>query len=528
MDPNEESQPLLPHGTVRILDEFDDNGIILLPQPSSSPDDPLNWSKPRKVLSATIVLFITALTAASSNSFSAAGTELVDDYGLSWDQINVAAGVLFLAIGWGTLLLSSAPWLYGRRVSYLVCVIASIIGNAWFARVDSAGYAIGSQLFVGFSQSVAEATAQLSLSDTTFQHQRGLVLGLYVLATSVGTFLGPLVSGYIADSDLGWTWIAWFFTIVSGATLVVTYFGFEETAFERPAMSNTSSMTEPMRGSVSNSGGPSQLAISDETIQHSTKSYWQRIALITPASNLVGSGFKQYMVRMWNNLKIIWLPAVAYAGIQWGFQDAWLSFYLTAEEDNWTSAPYNYGDAASGLMNLPTLIGSVVGCVYGGAMSDWFVKKIALRNNGIYEAEDRLWMMLLPAIISPVGLIIFGVATYRVWPWQAAYVALGFIGFGWGCAGDLSMAFAMDAYPEIVLEGMVGVSVINNTLACIFTFVCSKWMGENSIAEVFITIGIVSFFIMFPLTLLMIKYGKRLRIWSAPTYERFLTIRDHS
>lgn len=48
------------------------------------------------------------------------------------------------------------------------------------------------------------------------------------------------------------------------------------------------------------------------------------------------------------------------------------------------------------------------------------------------------------------------------------------IGFGWGCAGDLSMAYLMDAYPDMVLEGMVGVATINNSLACIFTFVCSK------------------------------------------------------
>lgn len=48
------------------------------------------------------------------------------------------------------------------------------------------------------------------------------------------------------------------------------------------------------------------------------------------------------------------------------------------------------------------------------------------------------------------------------------------IGFGWGCAGDLSMAYLMDAYPDMVLEGMVGVATINNSLACIFTFVCSE------------------------------------------------------
>lgn len=37
------------------------------------------------------------------------------------------------------------------------------------------------------------------------------------------------------------------------------------------------------------------------------------------------------------------------------------------------------------------------------------------------------------------------------------------------------MAYLMDAYPEMVLEGMVGVAVINNTLAMVLTFTASKY-----------------------------------------------------
>ncbi len=62
------------------------------------------------------------------------------------------------------------------------------------------------------------------------------------------------------------------------------------------------------------------------------------------------------------------------------------------------------------------------------------------------------------------------------------YVGLGMIGFGWGCAGDLSLAYLMDCYPEMILEGMVGVAVINNTLACVFTFTASE-SGQRSACQ---------------------------------------------
>lgn len=530
-------------GTIRIFAEYDldENGqknIILNPVPTESPNDPLNWSLLRKSWSASLVLFITALTAATSNSAGAAGTALVDDFNISWGVQNTAAGVLFLGIGYATLLLSSAPWLYGRRISYLICLVFSIIGAAWFARTENKTDTILCQLFVGASESVAEATVQLSLMDLFYQHQRGAVLGVYVLATSVGTFLGPLISGYIADSSLGWRWMGWLAVIISGATLIVFYFGLEETAFEREiylgvaATSTTAGTHEvidpsekradqfPITPETSNEAHRGNIVANAKDMK--PKSYRERIALVTFSPTVIGTGFLQYFRRMWNTIKIFYFPALIYSGLQWGAQDAWLSFYLTTEDDNWTSAPYNYGDAADAIMLVPTLIGSVIGCVYGGWFSDVFVQWMAKRNNGISEAEHRLWLMYLPGIISPIGLILFGVGTDKVWSWPVPYVGLGFIGFGWGCGGDLSMVYLMDAYPDMVLEGMVGVSVINNTLACIFTFVCSIWLDEHSVSEVFITLGILSFVFMIGTTIPMMMFGKACRRWTRTKYNEFL------
>jgi len=270
---------------------------------------------------------------------------------------------------------------------------------------------------------------------------------------------------------------------------------------------------------------PAQHDAADMARLPGAKTYWQRIALVTPSSTLIGFGFKQYILRMWNNIRIIWFPAVLFAGLQWGFQDAWLSFYLTVQDDNWTSPPYNYGDAADAIMNVPTLIGAIIGCIYGGYFSDLFVNYMARKNHGVSEAEHRLWLMLAPSVLCPLGLVMFGIGTQKVYSWPVAYVGLGFIGFGWGCAGDLSLSYAMDSYPDMVLEGMVGVSVINNSLACIFTFVCSIWLDVHSVSEVFVTIAIISFVSMLGGTILILVYGKRMRMWTTPSYERFLQVR---
>lgn len=536
--------------------------IILVPQPTKSPNDPLNWSLARKTWHSFLVCYVVALTAATSNVAGSASDGVNEEYGISYDAFNTGAGVLFIAIGYWTLLSSPAVHLYGRRIPYIVGLIWSIIGNVWFGRLTNTAGTIWSQLFVGASESVAEAVVQLSLLDIWFEHQNGTSLGVYTLATSIGTYLGPLIGSYVADSSLGWRWIGYLGAIISGGTLVLFYFGLEETSFQRnrylkqqegtavqPKTSdggaNGGIEKTSSAGDVGDSKGApvpvpadAETAIADEeasygigmdhrrlSISYSQpRTYWQRIALVTPAPNLKGLGFSQYVHRLWHTMRVFSFPAVWFAGLQWGMQNIALSFYLTVEEDNWYGPPWNYGDAAVGNMNIPCLIGSVIGCLYGGYCSDQFLLWMSRRNKGIMESEFRLYLMFLCVIIFPVGMWLFGIGSAKGWSWPVPYVGLGFIGFGYGCAGDLSITYLADSYPDMVLEGMVGVAVINNTLAMIFTFVASYWL-DTGLRNCFIELGVLSFVILM-LSLPMIIYGKSCRRWTQDRYLNFLRIRD--
>lgn len=532
-------------GTRRLFTRDDSTGkfsehIILSPEPTTSPNDPLNWSTWRKVWHASLVLFITGFTAATSNDAGAAGDGLLHDLGIAYSVENTAAGVLFIGIGYWTLLAAPMPTLYGRRLQYFVCLIFSIIGSIWFARTQTIEDSIWNQLFVGASESCAEALVQLSLSDLFFEHRRGLVLGLYVLATSIGTFLGPLVAGYIAIDS--WRWVGWWCCIISAGTLVVFFFGLEETTFHREIFIGRRFSVAPVNEVIAKEKNPLATASDEKNAQHNTdrssndtetgepidpkKSYWQRIAIITPAPNLVGFGFKQYFGRLFHIFRIFAFPAVIFAGLQWGAQDAWLTFYLTVEEDNYYDAPWHYSNSAVNILNIPTLIGATIGCVYGGWYSDVWVQWVSKRyRNGFTEAEDRLWLLLPSALISPAGLMLFGISSGNGVGWPTSYVGLGLIGFGWGCAGDLSMAYLMDAYPEVILEGMVGVAVINNTLAMVLTFTASLWIAASGLGNTFIAIGVLSLFFQL-LTLPMIYWGKSMRRRTAERYQRFLYQRD--
>ncbi|EEB08962.1 membrane transporter [Schizosaccharomyces japonicus yFS275] len=512
--------------------------IVLVPQPSDDPNDPLNWSALRKNWHLTLICIISLVSGAIANDAGSAQDQMNKELGISYDAMDDAAGVLFICVGYFTYIAMPATFLYGRRCVYLVCLVFAMAGSLWFALTQSTASSIANQAFIGIGEACAEALTQYSLSDIFFEHERGIKIGVYILSTSIGTYLGPLAAGYIAAGQ-GWRWIGWWGLILSAITFILFLFSFEETAFDREAamaqkqlcrsaddffVSNGEKKTE-FDGQIRDITPNTDLEKGMESSPYEKPSYFKRLALITPASNLEGWGLRQYWGRFVQTLRIFTFPAVLYSGLQWGAQDALLTFYLTTEEEDYMRPPYNYGDTAVAMMNVPCIIGATIGCFYGGYLGDYLTLWLAKRNNGVKEAESRLWLMVLPCILNPLGLFLFGFGTARNWNWVPTYVGLGFIGFGWGCAGDISMSYLMDAYPGVVLEGMVGVSVINNTLSWIFTFSCQDWINGMGTENTYISIGIICFFVI-ATSFIMIAYGKRMRIKTASRYYQFLDVRS--
>lgn len=519
--------------------------IILFPQPSNSCNDPLNWSSLRKFKNFIIIILITGFTAATSNDAGAVQDQLNERYGISYDAMNNSAGVLFLGIGFGTFFLTPLSSLYGRKITYFICIFLGLIGSVWFALVRSTSSAIWSQLFVGISESCAEAQVQLSLSELYFAHNLGSVLTYYILATSIGTYLGPLLASIITE-NVGFRWVGWIAVFISAGVLVAIVLLLDETMFDRNkfmkhnlnGVSPIGSPNVSAKEKVGEKRAPSpDIVIShelddseadstfDEGINDPPISYWKRTAMITLASNLKGTGLKQYFTRLRLLLKVFLYPPVIYSGLCWGIQNALLTFYLTVEDDQYYDPPYNYGDIAVGIMNVPCLIGAFIGCFFAGTLSDHFTIYMAKRNNGIQEAEYRLWFLFPPAIISPIGLILFAVGTDKVWSWVPTYIGLAFIGFGFGCSGDVSMSYLMDAYPDLVIEMMTGVALINNIMGCIFTFCCSPWLDALGNIKTFIILAVLEFVIMASAGFFII-YGKRIRIWTKDWYLEFCDARD--
>lgn len=526
------------------------SGLVLHPQPSDSINDPLNWPSLTKYYQFGLLVFITAFTAATSNDAGSVQDSMNEIYDISYDSMNTGAGVLFAAIGLTTYILGPSSALYGRKITYIICILMGLVGAIWFGYAKQTSDTIWSQLFVGSSEGCAEALVQQSISDMFFQHQLSWTLTIYILATSIGTYLGPLIAGFIVEYA-NFRWVGWAGAVISGALMIVILFTQYETAFDRskywgkldasaPYKSHDEDLpydTKLPKGEkiatelAPDDGSELQLVASPSNMwgtgsQDQRISYWNRIKPITLSPNLRGTGFLQYFKMLFLMLRVFWFPPVLLSGFLWGLQDAFLTFYLTTEDDQYYDDPWDYSDTGVALMNVPCCIGAIIGCLYAGIFSDRVVTWLAKRRNGIHEAEDYLWMLMSILILDPIGLMIFAVGTDKVWSWKVTYtVGLGFIGFCFGCAGDIAMSYLMSAYPEMVLEGMIGVSLINNGIGCLFTFFCSPWldaMGNTNTYAVLAALQIFACLLMVPFMI----WGKKWRRLTKKHYIGYIEARD--
>lgn len=146
----------------------------------------------------------------------------------------------------------------------------------------------------------------------------------------------------------------------------------------------------------------------DQVPGRTMKSYRQRMALSHKTESPIMRHFYQPF------LVLVTFPAVAYTAICCGAILAWFSVLATTQPTYLLYPPYNFQATGVGLFSIAPFIGAVIGCAIGGPLNDWWILFMSKRNNGIFEPEYRLYLSIPTIIISPVGILLFGLGLAKV------------------------------------------------------------------------------------------------------------------
>ena len=289
-------------------------------------------------------------------------------------------------------------------------------------------------------------------------------MALTNLAVFGGAFFTPILVGRITHSELGWPWTFYFVAIFVGVCLPLVFFFVPETAFRRSAdLSIDLASSDDVRLVVKSAGqghsspsAPTTATTSEIAEKQSAELETQQMAINnTIANNRLIPVKKSYRESLWlfsgrksdeSFFKLLLrpFPLLFHPGIMWamfiqGTLIGWTVFIGIILAAIFLGPPLFWDEVKTGYAYTGAFIGAVLGFVVAGGLADWSAKYLTRKNNGIYEPEFRIWLVVPQFVFGCAGLYGFGVTASRIidynWFWPIFFFALEVMGMVIGAVG---------------------------------------------------------------------------------------------
>ncbi|OAQ99203.1 hypothetical protein LLEC1_02269 [Akanthomyces lecanii] len=396
-------------GNVRLRSQENDE-IILIPTPSSDPNDPLNWSQWRKKYIAIVLCVAMAMCNFLAAGPSIAIVRTAIDF---FPQTAQSESLITYAIprvayfftstsllqGMGNLFWIPAANKWGRRPVYIASYTIYFATAVWLIFEKSySGFLVG-RILMGFGAGAAETLAPVTITDIFFLHERGAIMSAYTCFLSIGVASGIIISGGItANKD--WRTIYQVSSALIGLVLLLLFFTLPETAYKRIERGKeiSSGSFEALGSDVSQSSDTEtgQSTVPKQTYLESLKLFQNK-----PLTN-------ESMLKMFiRPFALIVLPSVLWAAL---VQSVTIGFLVavTSNVDPAFEQTYRFQPWQVGLCFFAAILGSLLGLPAGGQLGDLCADYLTKRNGGIREPEMRLPTIMISAITAPLALVLYG------------------------------------------------------------------------------------------------------------------------
>ncbi|KAF4463040.1 Quinidine resistance 1 [Fusarium albosuccineum] len=150
----------------------------------------------------------------SSFVYLPALTPLSEDLNVSLTLMNLTVTSYMVVAGIAPAFMGDIADQSGRRPVYIIMFLLMLGANLGMANVTKWSVLLVLRMVLSAGASGTVSVAYGVLADITTAGERGSYIGTIFL------FLGPVLGGVLAEK-LGWRWIFWFMSILTGGTLVL-------------------------------------------------------------------------------------------------------------------------------------------------------------------------------------------------------------------------------------------------------------------------------------------------------------------
>ncbi|OPB41848.1 MSF permease [Trichoderma guizhouense] len=470
--------------------KLDPRGLPLSPQPTDDPKDPLNWNRWLKLMVLAEVSLFSFLALFSASLITPAFVPLSEF--LHKDLVTTAyvTSTFILLGGFSSVFWNPIANVYGRRPVYIgtVAVAVAMCGSSGAAK--NYGTLIALRCLNGFFGCVPLGLGSATVCDMYFAHERGLYMGVYTISFLTGGHIAPLIGGYI-EKNLSWHWCFYVPAIITGGVLVIFIFTVPETlysrtpaALARPSQSWRSNMLMKRRA-------------------HPTR----KVRAI--------DFFRPFQMMMYPSVTIpTWCYSLCFA---YGS----ILFIITSA--NLFGKIYHFKPQQTGLLlGIPITVGSLIGELFAGGVSDWISERRALRRGGERSPEDRLLGIIPAAFLVPLGIIIEGVCLQNKTHWIGVAFGIAIASFGLQVITTGVYTYTAECYkpqaPELGSLINFGRQVYSFTIG----FYAIPFANLIGIEDAWITLAMITFAFFLPLIPLYYKGAEWRKRLGKPTFHQDL------
>lgn len=431
--------------------------VLLVPKPSDhDPNDPLRWPRWKKHVAFGSVCAFTFLTNYGIGGLTPAFYLL----SVEFDRTMTETSELLL---WPILVLGVFNYFWVPVANYIgkrpVFVFASgllCICYIWGASARSFRSLLWSNIIAAFVGSSTEALGASIVNDLYFLHERGAKMGIYMNSIAGGNTVGPLICGFIITS-LSWRWHKWIAAIFTGVTFITVVLFVPETRYFRDENRNvygslaTSSEDQMSPAEQKKDASNTTTEVSPETQILVPKKPWrQEMSLwsgLTPNTNLLRMFLRPF-------------PMFVYPCVIFAFLGYAVSLVLTVSVNILNpfvlqAPPYSWSPMINGLINIPGFIGNVFGAYAGGWLVDFLCDWRARRNQGLFEPESRLILLVVPMLITGAGCLLFGYGVERTLHWTSLFFGYGMVSVALTAVPTITMAYVSDCLLPVNADALM-------------------------------------------------------------------------
>ncbi|KAI0404493.1 major facilitator superfamily transporter [Xylaria palmicola] len=488
--------------------------IILNPQPSDDPNDPLNWPLWRRDL-ITFLLSLTAIFATALGPILAANTLTLSVwFSLNFTYIALLTGYFLLGVGVAGFFFVPSGRIWGKRHLFILGLVILVATSAWAGAV---GHNYTSLLWARILQGVGtapyEAFVNAAVGDLYFVHERGKRMAFTNLAVFGGAFFTPILVGKITHT-IGWWWTFNLVSIFCAVSLIAVFFFCPETAYRRDASLNTD-IDGAATSSDRHVGHQEKVAPSRQSTGASAPAAQQKKTFAQSLALFDGRKTDENFFKLlFRPLPLFAQPAFLWAALIQGTMIGWTVFIGVILAAIFLGPPLFWGEVQTGYAYTGPFVGALVGFFTAGIIADWSAKALTRLNNGIYEPEFRIVLVIPQLLFGVAGLFGFAVTAQGTleerYHWVVPIVFFGFEVAGTVIGAVASSLYIVDAYRDLAVEGFTCLIIFKNIFSFALTFKAYDWLVHSGIREVFFTLGGVQIVVCF-LSIPMYVFGKRNR-----------------